>query len=246
MGSLPTLISVVDSQPANHSAANLHEILSYDTCKIANAIEVLQLRLRNTGFTQPGLRCVTGGFPAILGYAVTSKVRCADPPMRGATSLDLTDWWAKLRERPRPRVAVIQDLDDQPGQGAVLSHLHAEVLRSLQCCGVVTNGAIRNIPSLAAMHFPAFACYVTMSHAYVHMVDYGVPVEILGLTIAPGDLIFADVHGVITIPQDHVEDILRVARERERRLLKIVDFCHGSDFSFNQLKAEIQELENVK
>ena len=233
-------------QPANHPDGSLSEILTFDTCKIANAIEVLKLRLKNEGFTGPGLQCVTGGFPAVVGYAVTSKVRCADPLMRGAKPLDLTEWWTRLRERPRPRDAVIQDVDDQPGQGAVLSHLHAEVLRSLQCCGVVTNGAVRNIPSLAAMHFPAFACHVTMSHSYVHMVEYGVPVEILGLEIAPGDLIFADVHGVISIPVEHIGEILRVARERERRLARIIDFCHGSNFSFTRLKAEIQELENVK
>ncbi|WP_321476932.1 RraA family protein [uncultured Paludibaculum sp.] len=224
----------------------MNELLSFDTCKIANAIEVLKLRLRNEGFTQPGLRCVTGGFPAIIGYAVTSKVRCANPPMRGATSRDLTDWWAKLRERPVPRVAVIQDIDDQPGQGAVLSQMHAEVLRSLQCCGVVTNGSVRNIPSLAAMSFPAFACHVTMSHAYVHLVDFGVPVEILGLDVSPGDLIHADVHGVLSIPAQHVDDILRVAREREQRLTKIVDLCRGTGVSFDRLKAEIHELENLQ
>ncbi len=225
---------------------NLSELIAFDTCKIANAIEVLKLRLHNEGFTRPGLRCVTGGFPAVLGYAVTSKVRCADPPMRGTSHLDLTDWWAKLRERPAPRIAVIEDIDPEPGQGAVLSQMHAEILRSLQCCGVVTNGAVRNIPSLAAMSFPAFSCHVTMSHAYAHMVEYGVAVEILGLRVAPSDLIYADVHGMLSIPVEHVGDILRVAREREQKLIKIIDLCHGGRFSFDRLRAEIQELEKVQ
>lgn len=227
-------------------AASLSEFLSFDTCKIANAIEALKLRLHNEGFTRPGLRCVTGGFPAILGYAVTSKVRCADPPVRGSSSLDLVEWWAKIQERPTPRVAVIQDIDEEPGQGAVLSHMHAEVLRSLHCCGVVTNGAVRNVPSLAAMSFPAFACHVTMSHAYVHMVEYGVPVNILELRIEPGDLIFTDVHGVLSIPVQHAGDILRVARERERKQNRIFDLCRGAHYSFERLKAEIQELENLQ
>lgn len=236
---------MVHSLPTD-PASFLRELQGFDTCKIANAIEVLKLRLRNEGYTRPGLRCVTGGFPAIAGYAVTTKVRCAEPPIRGTSHLDLTDWWRKLQERPVPRVAVIEDIDPEPGQGAVLSQMHAEVLRSLQCGGVVTNGAVRNIPSLAAISFPAFSCHVTMSHAYAHMVEYDVEVEILGLRVKPGDLVFADVHGMLSVPVEHIGDILRVAREREQRLVRIIDLCRDGRFSFDHLTAEIHELEKVQ
>jgi hypothetical protein len=41
----------------------LEALRQFDTCAIANAIERFGVRLRNQGFTQPGLQCITGGFP---------------------------------------------------------------------------------------------------------------------------------------------------------------------------------------
>src|SRR5882724_10241857 len=122
------------------------QILRFDTCKIANALECLKIRLKNEGFTQPGLHCVTGGFPSVLGYAVTSRVKTADPPLKGTLQFDRLEWWEQIATRPGPSIAVIQDIDHKPGQGAVLSDVHAEVLRALNCHGLITNGAVRNLP----------------------------------------------------------------------------------------------------
>jgi hypothetical protein len=63
--------------------ATSEAIRQFDTCTIANAIEHFRVRLRNEGFTRPGLQCVTGGSPRLLGYAATCRVRSADPPMSG-------------------------------------------------------------------------------------------------------------------------------------------------------------------
>src|SRR5579872_5101627 len=92
-------------------ASTLEAIRQFDTCTIANAIEQFGVRLRNEGYTRPGLVCVTGGFPTLLGYAATFRIRTADPPMKGNSYLDRTDWWATIDRLPLPRLAVIQDLE---------------------------------------------------------------------------------------------------------------------------------------
>jgi 4-hydroxy-4-methyl-2-oxoglutarate aldolase len=217
-------------------------ILQFDTCKIANAIEKLGIRLRNEGFTSTGLRCVTRGFATILGYAVTSKVKCADPPIKGYSYYDLADWWERILTRPAPRIAVIQDVDAKPGQGAVLSDIHAEVLRALGCQAVVTNGAVRNVPELARTGFPAFASFITMSHSYVHMIEHGTAVEILGLSITPEDLLYVDVHGVLSIPKDCVDDIIRIAREQSVRERKIIDLCRSDNFYLDTLRSAMKDF----
>lgn len=51
---------------------------------------------------------------------------------------------------------------------------------------------------------------------------------------------------MLSVPAEHIADILRVAREREQRLVRIIDLCRDGRFSFDRLKAEIQELENVQ
>jgi regulator of RNase E activity RraA len=217
-------------------------ILRFDTCKIANAIEKLNIRLRNEGFTRPGLRCLTPGSPAVLGYAVTSKVKCADPPLDGYSYYDLSDWWEIVRSSPHPAVAVIQDADLNPGQGAVLSDVHAEVLHALECGGLVTNGAVRDVPTVARSGFAVFACQVTMSHAYVHMVDFDAPVEVMGLKVRPGELIYADVHGLLAIPEERVDEILHIAECQAARERTIIDLCRSSQFSFESLRAAVKSL----
>lgn len=216
-------------------------ILAFDTCKIANAIEALHLRMRNEGYTHPGLRCVTG-YPRALGYAVTSRVKCADPLMKGYSYSDLAEWWAVFHTRPSPRIAVIEDVDETPGQGSVLSDVHASVLQALQCHAVVTNGAVRNIPALAEMGFPAFSCHITLSHAYVHLVEFGCPVNILGLSVSPAELIYVDVHGVLAIPEESVEDIIRVAGETARIEKTVIDLCRTKPFSFDRLREAVRHL----
>ena len=44
---------------SNHilSREQMNAICEFDTCTIANAIETFNIRLRNEGYTQPGLRC---------------------------------------------------------------------------------------------------------------------------------------------------------------------------------------------
>src|ERR1035441_3370871 len=68
-------------EPLQHTI--LEAIRQFDTCTIANAIEHFRVRLRNEGFTRPGLRSVTGGAPRLIGYAATCRMRSADPPMSG-------------------------------------------------------------------------------------------------------------------------------------------------------------------
>ncbi|MCC7157616.1 MAG: RraA family protein [Bryobacterales bacterium] len=222
------------------------QILRYDTCKIANAIESLKIRLRNEGFTRPGFRCVTHPFPAVLGYAVTSTVRCADPPMKGYTEYHLADWWENLVQHPGPRIAVIQDVDNPPGQGAVLSDVHAHILRALDCRGVVTNGAVRNVGELARLNFPAFSAHVAMSRAYVHMVEFDVPVTILGLTVRPADLIYVDVHGALLIPEEVISDVIQRAAEIESRERFMIGLCQTPSFSIQTLKEAARAAQEAR
>src|SRR5690242_16265224 len=160
------------------SREQLAAIREFDTCTIANAIEIFNVRLRNEGYTQPGLRCFTENFPSILGFAATCRIRSSEPPMTGNAYLDRTDWWTAIGKLPLPRVAVVQDIDPRPSAGACVGEVHAAILKALGCAAVVTNGAVRDIPAVAKMQFPMFARHVAVSHAYVHIVECGCPVEI--------------------------------------------------------------------
>ena len=218
--------------PYNRShAATFDAIRQFDTCTIANAIEHFRVRLRNEGFTRPGLQCVTGGSPRILGYAATCRVRSADPPMSGNAYVDRTDWWETIGLLPVPRIAVFQDLDAADSGASTIGEVHAAILKAFHCEGVITNGSVRDIPGVSRMEFPMFASAVSVSHSYMHIVDFGAPVEIFGLPVRSGDLLYADVHGVVSIPLDIAARIPEVASGIRAKEREIIDLCQSPEFS---------------
>ena len=221
-------------------AETFDALRQFDTCTLANAIETFNVRLRNEGFTRPGLRCVTGGSPRLLGYAATCKVRSADPPMTGNAYMDRNDWWEEIGSIPEPRIAIVQDLDASALGASTIGEVHAAILKAFHCEGAVTNGAVRDIPGVARMQFPMFASAVSVSHAYMHIVEYGQPVEIFGLVIRPGDLLCVDVHGIVSIPLQIASAIPEAASQIRTKDQKIVDLCQSPEFSLEKLLKAVQ------
>ena len=179
---------------------HIQQLKAFDTCLLADAIESFGVRLRNEGFAKAGFRCLFKSFPPMVGYAATCKLRSADPPMVGTRYEERTDLWQHITSLPAPRVLVMQDIDDPPGTGAFIGKVHASILRALGCVGVVTNGTARELPGIEEAGFQVFAGRLAISRAYIHVVEYGGPVEVGGLTIHPGDLIHGDRHGIISVP----------------------------------------------
>jgi regulator of RNase E activity RraA len=220
--------------------AQLDAIRQFDTCAISDAIEHFDIRLRNEGFTRPGLRCVTQKGARLLGYAATFRVRSSDPPVTGRAFLDRSDWWEDVARLPTPRIAVIRDLEPAPA-GSVAGEVHAAVLKALRCDGLVTNGAVRDLPAVERLGFPMFAQYASVSHSYMHVVDYGGPVEILGLEIHNGDLIYADCHGVVSIPMKVADSVAEVAADIRMREARVVKACAslGASLPIREFREEI-------
>jgi 4-hydroxy-4-methyl-2-oxoglutarate aldolase len=220
----------------------LEAIRRLGTCAVANALEVFNVRLRNEGYTWPGLKCVRGNLPPILGYAATCRVKSNDPPPIGHSYYDRTDWWDAIVLLPTPRVAVLQDIDLTPGHGASVGEVHAAILKALGCEGVVTNGSLRDIPAAAAIRFPMFATGVSVSRSYMHMVDFGGEVDICGLAIRTGDLLYGDCHGVLSIPIEIAAEIPQAADKIARERKSIIDLCRSPEFSLDKLRKQVQEI----
>jgi 4-hydroxy-4-methyl-2-oxoglutarate aldolase len=215
---------------------HLNAIREWNTCAVADAIETFDVRLRNEGYAVPGLKCVTGNLPPMLGYAATCKVKSDNPPPVGHSYYNRTDWWSAIGRLPTPRVAVIEDIDLIPGHGSSVGQAHAAILKALSCAGVVTNGSVRDVPVVAEMEFPMFSGSVSVSHSYAHLVEFGEPVQIFGLKIQSGDLLYADCHGILSIPLSIAAEIPGVAAGIARKKRTIVDFCQSPAFSVDELR----------
>jgi 4-hydroxy-4-methyl-2-oxoglutarate aldolase len=216
-------------------ALDLDKISSMDTCTVSNAIERLNVRLRNEGFVSGVIRCRFPNFAPMLGYAVTGRIRSSSPPMSGRCYYDRMDFWNYVATIPKPRVIVLQDVDRTPGLGAFVGEIHANIGMALNCVGYVTNGSVRDLPALKELGFHLFSGSVSVSHAYAHLIEFGVPIEIGGLKILPGDLLHGDRHGVQTIPPETVSEIPREAERLLHSENELIQFCKSPQFSLKGL-----------
>lgn len=221
----------------------IEELCSFSTCLISSSVEKFDIRLSNVGFADSRVRCVFPEFAPIAGFAATARIRSASPPMQGKSYYDHTDWWDHILSIPRPRVVVLEDVDDPPGLGAFVGEVHANILRALGCTAVVTNGAVRDLREVRSAGLQMFAGNVSVSHAYAHVFEFGGVVQVGRLRINPGDLLHGDLNGVHQVPIEIAEQILPVAREIANRRARLVQFCRSDGFTRDALRAAIKEAE---
>jgi regulator of RNase E activity RraA len=160
--------------------------------------------------------------------------------MIGTSYVDRTDWWEAIGVLPVPRIAVIQDMDAHSGGGSTVGEVHAAILKALHCEGLITNGAVRDIPGVNRLQFPMFASTVSVSHSYMHIVEFGAPVEIFGLKVRSGDLLFADVHGVVSIPIEIAASLPEAAADIRENDRAIIELCESDQFSLEKLLKAVQ------
>jgi len=101
---------------------------------------------------------------------------------------------------------------------------------------------VRDLDEVRALNFQFCAAHVSVSHANVHMVDFGIPIKVGGVLIKPGDLIHGDQHGVVTIPHDIATGIPDAIAKVEAMEKRIISVCQAPDFTADKLKAVYKEI----
>jgi regulator of RNase E activity RraA len=213
----------------------LDELRAWNTPSISNAVELFNVRPRNEGFASGDIKCIFPHFPVMVGYAVTATIRAATEPPADARARVLA-LYDHVLSVPGPRVVVIKDLDSPQAVGSFWGEVNGNTFKAHGCIGVVTDGGVRDVDEVEEIGFHYFARSVIVSHAYVHVEESGVPVEIGGLTIRPGDLIHADKHGVMTVPHDIAALIPEAARRIEERERALINYCKSPEFTSEGLR----------
>jgi len=169
-------------------------------------------------------------FSAVLSDALDSlgfRQQSPDLDFRSYTGIGKmvgrakTTLWADMfHEDPDPYVLELKAVDEcQPGDilvaaagGSTRSGIWGELLstaaRNSGCVGALIHGATRDIAQIREMGFPVYA---TASSVYdsLHrqrVIDLDVRVEVGGVSIAPGTLLFCDEDGIVAIPQEVEEE----------------------------------------
>jgi regulator of RNase E activity RraA len=204
--------------------AQLEFLQSIDTPTVCNLVEIVAPERRGHGYTVTHLHCPFPDLPPIVGFAKTVTFKAKDKVPLGEAGymqkrLDYLDYVAS---DPQPGIMVMEDLDGQyVGYGAFWGEVQSNVHKALGALGVVTNGSIRDIPMIAP-GFQMLAGSIVPSHAYVHVVDYGIDVTVAGMAVKSGNLIHADRHGAIVVPVDKIDAMKQAAEGLAAREAKII------------------------
>src|SRR6202023_1093074 len=219
-------------------ASLLEALARYDTPTICNAMEIVAPERRLIGYTTKPLVCPFPNLPPMVGYARTVTIRSvlqSGLPAAEQAKRRIA-YYEYVGTRPGPTITVIQDLDGaNVGTGAFWGEVQSNVHKALGCLGVITDGSIRDIPQWAP-GFQALAGSIGPSHAWVHAESFGGEVRVAGMTVRSDDLIHADQHGAIVIPNDIAAKIPDAAELCGRRETPILEIARAKYFILERLK----------
>ena len=106
---------------------------------------------------------------------------------------------------------MVQDLDKPSVIGSFWGEVNANTHRALGCVGTITDGAIRDLDEMTNAGFKAIARRLCVGHAHVTPVRWNCSIEVFGRKIEPGQLVHADKHGFLAIPNQDQHRLLEAA-----------------------------------
>lgn len=185
----------------------------------------------------------------MVGYAVTVVIEPSNPAHKQRETAWST-YRRYLASLPGPKIAVIQDLDKPDVIGSFWGEVTSNAHRAMGCVGTITDGAIRDLDEMTNAGLKALARRLCVGHAHVVPVRWDCEVEVFGTKIIPGQLIHADKHGFLAVPQEdedklldatlfmdanEINHVIRVARETAGKSIgEILDDLDAASEAFSQ------------
>lgn len=220
--------------------ALIEYLKTVDSPTLSNAIEDLEIRPRHEGFAPESVRCLFPEFGRMAGYAVTAQVETVSRMTPTDRSI-FVDLFEAVHASPKPAIIVFQEVGDRPDLSAHCGEVMATLFTRLGATGLVTDSAVRDIPEVRALGMHYFARGAVASHGWFHIVRVGVPVQIGGFVVKPGDLLHGDENGLISVPPCPLEDLEKAVDGVRSREKKLMDWVRGPEFTIEGLRAKFLE-----
>jgi len=169
----------------------------------------------------------------LRGQAMAPFIRPLDDSRvmvgRARTGLYMPVYEVHEGENPyEVEIALVDDL--KPGDVAVLAcngpttriapwgELLSTASHARGAAGCVTDGLVRDVRQIREMGFAVFHGGIGPldTKGRARMVERDVPVQCAGVPVAPGDVVFGDVDGVVVVPQSREREVLDLALAKVR------------------------------
>lgn len=218
-----------------------------DTPTVCNAIEVAQGKRGFNRFTRGTMQHSKPGDPAIVGFARTARISGLAPPSEPADVIRARrmEYFRSMAGGDGPTAAVVEDVDFPHCIAGWWGEVHVAVHKGLGMAGAVTNGVMRDLDVIDE-GFPILAGAIGPSHGYVHVVEIGAPVNIMGMRVAQGELIHADRHGSLVIPSEIVADLKSAIEKVISSEAIVLGPAREAGFDINKLEEVWAKFEAVR
>jgi len=116
----------------------------------------------------------------------------------------------KALDVAKPNDIIVVDAHGVRGMNAVLGDIICTKAKHRGIAGFVVDGLVRDIPGIEHLDFPVFARGATPVgplHRGPGEINYAISCG--GVVVNPGDVMVADISGIVLIPRESAEDILR-------------------------------------
>jgi 4-hydroxy-4-methyl-2-oxoglutarate aldolase len=193
------------------SDGDLLRLRRYSTPTVYNGWEQVSAVDRRSVVNVEDVRDFMPQFGAMVGYAVTLEVQPSNPDHMARTDAAHA-YRAYVESIPGPKIVVMKDADSPNVIGTYFGEVNASLHRALGCVGLITDGGVRDIVEMGSLGFKALARRLCVGHAYAWPVRWGHSVEVFGLTIASGQLVHADQHGFMVIPEADQAGVLEATQ----------------------------------
>lgn len=99
---------------------------------------------------------------------------------------------------------------------ALVGELMCTRMQILKAAGAVVNGFHRDTRGILDLDFPCFSYgrYAQDQGPRGKVIDFRVPIEIEGVRVNPGDIVFGDLDGVVIIPREIEAEVVTRAYEK--------------------------------
>lgn len=223
---------------ATTDPAVLQKLGEYDSATVQNAaILVRGYVSEGTDYTGPDIRCMIGDAGSVVvGYALTSTWMPLNQP--SGDTADRNEFWDSIGEADAPVIAVLKDVDSPARRGAIIGDGMTYTMSALGAIGAVVDGNARDVPGIENCGIHLWATGQVPGHGPFSMIEHGIPVEIAGLTITPGDILVCDGDGVTRVPVDMAADVAKACADVREKEGGSHRYFTSPDFNFEKWRAE--------
>jgi regulator of RNase E activity RraA len=191
---------MIETAMLDRAAAELYSGLLSDACD--------RLGLRDR-VVDPGLR------PTWAGATLCGNARIIHAQATGWAPITPYARQIEALDALSPDDLVVSTVGNDPGCG-LWGELFSTAARARGARGVLVDGNIRDAAKVTEMRFPAFNRGFSPldSLGRIEVVPGITTIEVGGVLVTDGDLVFGDIDGVVIVPSEHAAEVLQLAFEK--------------------------------